>query len=357
MTSRMNKLILSAMLVAAIVPTGHAGNGDRIGSAGATELMINPWARSAAWADASVSCADGIDAIYMNIAGLAFTSKTQVRFDRSIWLGGAGININSAALAQRISDRSVVSIAIMSMGFGEIDITTTEIPEGGIGTFKPTYSNFNVGYAREFSNSIYGGINFKVISESIANMRGNGIAIDAGIRYVTGEKDQVKFGITLKNVGPPMSFKGDGLAIQVEYPKTGELATLEQRAAGFEMPSLLAIGGSYDFLFSETSKLTLAGAFSANSFSNDQFSLGLNYGMDVKKAAFNVLVGYAYEKGIWKSDFSFSNRVTAFMGLTAGVSVDAILGKKKNLLGIQYAYRHTAQFNGVHTIGVSVEIK
>ena len=334
-----------------------AGNGDRIGSAGATELLINPWARSAAWGDAGVSCANGLDAVYTNIAGLAFTTKTQLRFDRTSWLGGAGININNAGLAQRISDNSVISISVMSMGFGEIDITTVDIPEGGIGTFKPSYSNFNVGYAREFSNSIYGGINFKVINESIANLRGTSIAIDAGIRYVTGEHDQIKFGITLKNVGPTMNFKGDGLALQVQYPKTEILATLEQRSSSFEMPSLLAIGASYDFLFGEVSKLTLAGAFTANSFSNDQFKLGLNYDMNVKKAAFNLMVGYIYEKGLWKSDFSYGNRVTALTGLTAGVSVDAVVGKKKNLIGLQYAFRQTTNFSGVHSVGVSVEIK
>jgi hypothetical protein len=337
--------------------SAFAGNGDRIGSAGATELLINPWARSAAWGDASVSCADGIDAIYQNIAGLAFTTKTQVRFDRTSWLGGAGININSAALAQRVSDQGVISVSVMAMGFGDIEITTVEIPEGGIGTFSPTYSNFNVGYAHKFTQSIYGGLNIKVINEAISNVRGTGVAFDAGIRYVTGEQDNIKFGITLKNVGPTMNFKGDGLALQVMYPVSGDLATLEQRSAEFEMPSLLAIGGSYDFLFSETSKLTLAGAFSANSFSNDQFRLGLNYGMDVKKAAFNVMAGYVYEKGAFSSDFAFENRVTALQGLTAGVSVDAVVGKSKNLLGIQYAYRHTSQFNGVHTVGVSVEIK
>ena len=51
-----------------------------------------------------------------------------------------------------------------------------------------------------------------MISESISNLKANGVALDAGIRYVTGEQDQIKFGIALKNVGPVMRFKGDGLA-------------------------------------------------------------------------------------------------------------------------------------------------
>lgn len=359
-TMRIEKLIKNTLLTGASLMVGavsFAGNGDRVGSAGATELLINPWARSSAWADAGISCVNGIDAVYTNIAGLAFTDKTQIRFDRTSWLGGTGININSAGLAQRISSNSVISVSVMSMSFGDIPITTVDLPEGGLGFYTPTYSNFNVGYAREFSNSIYGGVNFKVINESISNLRGTGVAIDAGIRYVTGEEDQIKFGITLKNVGPTMKFKGDGLALQVLHQTTGDVTTLEQRSAEFEMPSLLGIGGSYDFNFSETQKLTLALAFHANSFSNDQYRIGLNYGMEIEKAAFNVMAGYTYESGVFSKDYDYGYRVTALSGLTAGVSVDAIVGKNKNRLGIEYAYRHTQPFNGVHSIGLTVEIK
>jgi hypothetical protein len=357
---KLNRVIKNSILGAATVMLSvpaFAGNGDRVGSAGASELLINPWARSAAWGDASVACGTGLDAVYTNIAGLAFTDKTQIRFDRTNWLGGAGIAINSAGLAQRVSDNSVISVTVMAMTFGDIDITTTDLPEGGIGTFSPTYSNFNVGYAREFTNSIYGGINMKVVNESIANIKGTSVAIDAGIRYVTGEEDQMKFGITLKNIGPTMNFKGDGLAIQVMYPNTGGLATLEQRSAEFEMPSTLNIGGSYDFNFTDTQKLTAALAFSANSFSNDQFRVGVNYGMELEKAAFNLMGGYVYEKGIFSSDFALTGRVTALSGLSAGVSVDAIVGKNKNRLGVQYAYRHANPFSGIHTIGLTIEIK
>lgn len=356
---KINKLIKGALFASFTLGIGNwafAGNGDRVGSAGATELLINPWARSASWGDAGIACANGLDAIYTNIAGLAFVNKTQIRFDRTNWLGGSGININSAGFAQRVSESSVISVSVMAMSFGDIQITTVDLPEGGIGTYSPTYSNFNVGYAREFSNSIYGGVNFKVISESISNLRGTGVAIDAGIRYVTGDEDQIKFGIALKNIGPTMNFKGDGLSIQVMYPESGDVATLEQRSATFEMPSLLSIGGSYDFNFTETSKLTVALGFSANSFSNDQFRLGLNYGMELDKAKFNLTAGYVYEYGLFNSEFGYQSRVTALSGLSAGVSVDAVVGKSKNMLGIQYAYRQTRLFNGVHSIGLSIEI-
>ena len=123
------------------------------------------------------------------------------------------------------------------------------------------------------------------------------------------------------------------------------------------MPSLLGIGGSYDFNFTETTKLTIAGAFHANSFSNDQFRLGANYSMTMEKASFNISAGYVYEAGVLSKDYEYGSRVTALSGLTAGFSVDAIVGKNKNMLGIQYAYRHAAPFNGIHTIGLTIEIK
>src|SRR5690606_17777034 len=105
-------------------------------------------------------------------------------------------------------------------------------------------------------------------------------------------------------------------------PNTGELATLEQRSASFEMPSTLNIGGSYDFLFGDMHKLTAAFAFSANSFSNDQYRLGVNYGMTGGKMHFNIMAGYVLEKGIFSSDGLVpGGRVTALSGLTAGVSI------------------------------------
>jgi hypothetical protein len=239
------------------------------------------------------------------------------------------------------------------MSFGDIDITTVELPEGGIGVFTPRVNVFNVGYAKSFTKSISGGINFKVISESIANLKANGMAIDAGIRYVTGEQDQIKFGITLKNVGPTMRYKGDGLATQINYVSTGGKATLEQRSQAFEMPSLLAIGGSYDFIFNEKSKLTAMLGFTANSFANDQYRVGLDYGMATEKAAFNIRAGYVYEKNI----YSLENRTNALTGPTAGFSVDALVGKNKSALGVEYAMRIAGPFGVIHTLGITISLK
>lgn len=342
-----------AFVLLCLSPIVFAGNEDRVGSAGASHLLINPWARSSAIGDAGVSSVNGLEASFMNIAGLAFTDQTQIKFNYSNWMGSAGISFNSAGLAQRISESSVISVSIQSMNYGDIEITTVENPEGSIGFFSPRTNVFNIGYARKFSSSISGGINFKVISESISNLKASGLAIDAGIRYVTGEQEQIKFGITLKNVGPVMRYKGDGLAQQAEYVTTGFIASLEERSSGFEMPSLLSIGGSYDFIFNESNKLNLAMGFTANSFSYDQYRIGLDYGMTNERMAFNVRGGFVYEKNL----FSIDNRSNALIGPTAGFSIDALVGENKNALGIEYCARFAGVFGTIHTIGATISLK
>lgn len=356
---KFNSFLKSAALGGAICLTALpliAGNEDRVGSAGASQLLVNPWARSLAAGSSGVAYTTGLEAQFMNIAGLAFTDRTQLKFNYTNWLGNAGIQFYAAGLAQRISDQSVIAISIQSMNFGEIPRTFVDNPEGDGSTFSPTYNIFNVGYAREFSNRIYGGINLKVNSEGIDNLRATGVAMDAGIRYVTGEREHIKFGITLKNIGPVMRYRGDGLAYEVSFAQSGssEPFTLEQRAAAFEMPATLVLGGSYDFFFGQNQKLTAALAFHANSFSYDNYSAGLDYAFtNDKNFQFNIRAGYIYETGILNSAL----RRTALTGFTTGFSIDGLVGPNKTPIGFEYAVRLSSPFGPINTWGLTISLK
>ncbi|MGB0423895.1 MAG: PorV/PorQ family protein, partial [Flavobacteriales bacterium] len=255
-----------------------AGNPDRAGSAGAGQLLINPWASSSGLANVSMASIKGIESTFLNVAGLASTRKTELIFTNTQYLVGTDIQLNSLGFSQRVGESSVIGLSVTSMSFGDIAITTPSLPDGGIGNFSPTYSNIGLSFAKEFSNSIYGGLTVRVLSESISNVRSQGIAFDAGIKYITGENDQLRFGISLKNVGPPMRFKGDGLSITAEIPTTGEQLTVEQRSEKYELPSLVHIGFAYDFLLSEDMKLTANGQYTSNSFTQDQFGGSAEFG-------------------------------------------------------------------------------
>ncbi|NNJ55116.1 MAG: PorV/PorQ family protein, partial [Bacteroidia bacterium] len=203
-----------------------AGNPDRIGQAGATQLNINGWGRSSGWGWAAVSSVSGLESIYNNIGGLAYTPQTEVIFSRTAWLMGSDININTFGFAQDLGGNGVLGVGIMSYDIGDIPITTTAQPDGGIGTYKPRFTNINIAYSKRFTESISGGIGLKVFSESITNAKAQGVGIDAGIQYIaTLDKKQkvktndVKFGISLKNIGPDAEYSGDGLAIKLQDPE------------------------------------------------------------------------------------------------------------------------------------------
>jgi hypothetical protein len=354
LTAKKTTAILALISISSFV---FAGNKDRVGQAGGTEMLINPWSQSSGMGSANTASVTGLESMHLNIAGLAFTNKTELLFSRSTWLSSmAGIGINSFGIAQRVGESSVLGIGVMSMSFGDIPITTVDQPEGGIGTFSPQFLNLGLSYAKAFSNSIFGGLTVKSISQSISNAS-RGVAFDAGVRYVTGEKDNIKFGITLRNVGPKMKFSGDGFATKVVL--NGEEFTLEQRTEGFELPSVLSIGAAYDILVVNNTdstgknttvdhKVTLAGDFTSNSFGKDQIRFGVEYGF---KALFTVRGGYVYEKGVGSAnDFTH-----AFSGPAAGFSFQVPMGGDAKI-GLDYSYRATKSFSGVHSIGARITI-
>lgn len=332
-----------------------AGNDKRRGTAGASELLINPWAHSSGWGSANVANVRGIDAFYNNIAGLTFVDKMEATYSNTMLFGGknglnSGANINAFGFATRLSDRGVVAFSIMAMGFGDIDVTTEESPEAINGTFAPTYMNLNVAYAHSFTTSIHGGANLKLITESTADLTGTAFAIDAGIQYVTGENDELKFGISLKNWGPAFSFSGTGLSFSF-FNNAGNNMTAEFRSGELELPTSLNMGLAYDFLISTLNqKLTLAVAFISNSFRRDNFTIGAEYSMlDILQ----LRAGYVYESDIYDTDLS----TTVFKGLCAGGSINVPLHKKdsesKTALTVDYAYRSADRMRGTHSIGAT----
>jgi hypothetical protein len=362
----MKKINLSITLFTALLTSSiavFAGNPDRAGEAGGSQLLINPWTKSVGWAGANTASVTGLEAMSLNIAGMAFTKQTEVLVNHKRWLVGSDININSFGLSQRVGETGVFGFSVMSMNFGDIDITTEDNPEGGIGTFSPSYLNLDFGYAKTFSNSISGGLSVKIISESIANVSSRGFAFDAGVRYVTGENDQIKFGIALKNVGPTMQAAGDGLSFSNTTDITGvELVTTQnRRASRYQLPSLLNIGGSYDFYIapqedSATSeikadhRITVAANFTSNSFTKDQYKIGVEYGF---KSMFMLRLGYVLEQTTW---FDSAKRTSAYTGPSMGASLVAPLGKKGSTFGVHYAYQLTEKFSGTHSIGIRFDL-
>lgn len=188
----------------------------------------------------------------------------------------------------------------------------------------------------------------RIISQSSADVKAQGVAFDAGIQYVTGwneDKNDLRFGIALKNVGTPMKYSGDGLSFRGNPPVYSDYQqTVQSRTEKFELPSLISIGVSYDYRPLESHRLTFVGSFTSNSFSYDQYGLGLEYAF---KNLFAIRGGYVMEKDMGNED-----KLTALSGFNGGASIDIPLGKGGKRFGIDYSYRATDFFDGSHGLGL-----
>jgi hypothetical protein len=367
---KLNKILLLACTVA--VSTGaFAGNKDRSGQAAGSQLLVNPWAATNGVFGLNGGHTAGLQAMKLNIAGLARTKKLEVAATHNTYLSGNGMSIIGAGFANRLSPKGVLGVHVMSINMGEIPVTTVDAPQGGLGTFKPSIFNASVGYGHSFTKSIDAGVNFTFLSEGVSNVRAGAFAIDAGVQYRTGDLEELHFGVFLKNVGSNMRFTGDGLAFNGTSPDDpSKQITLQNRSEKFQLPTQLTIASSYDIYMGnqvsvtsaptaegetpapstamltgiKTSRLTLMGSFISNAFIADNLGLGAEYAY---KESLFLRAGYRYESGI--ADVATST--TVYTGLSAGAGVAFNFGKTDQKVQLDYAYRPT-RVGAVHSVSL-----
>ncbi|MDZ4838503.1 MAG: PorV/PorQ family protein [Bacteroidota bacterium] len=386
----MNKY-LKYVLVTALVLTlsiqssyGIAGNPDRAGQAGGTQLLINPWGRSSGLGGTNMASMSGVESVNFNIGGAVNTNGTEFAVSRSLWLGGAvGMSVNSFGLVAHVGGsrdsfgrkRNALTFSINSLDIGSIQVTTEGQPAGNGSFYSPSFTNLSIGFSHAFSNNISGGFVFKTISEGITNARASGFAIDAGIMYKGGDNDRARFGVALRNVGPALTVRGDGLSSRGVLEGYDYSMTIERRPSPYEMPSVLNIAASYDILTNTNNipkkirnpkdstplavtsvdnrfkpVLSVSAAFTSNAFSQDQIGVGLEF---TPISIFQVRAGYVYEKNIFKAD----SRTFAYSGPSAGFSVNFLFGKEKQrLFGLDYSIRAAKPFSATHTFGLRLNI-
>jgi hypothetical protein len=334
----------------------YAGNPDRQGEAGAPELLINPWARSAGLHSLTTSMVFGVESMRLNVAGLARLSKTEVLLGHTNYLRGTDIGINALGLAQKIGKNSALGISLMSLDFGDIARTTTEQPEGTGGYFSPRYFNLGLAFSTVFENKVSVGVLFRAVTEGVEDATASAIALDAGVQYVSGDKDQFKFGISLRNIGSRMQFKGEGLGetLTISNFDGDHQITVDQRATGFELQSMLNIGISYDVHPDAKNRVTVVGNYTSNAFSQDQIGGGVEY-------AFNEMVML---RGGFKIDFgkvaqSEFDTEPLHSGLAAGFTLNVPVSKrdKSPQIALDYAYQGTRIFSGNHSLSVRINLR
>src|SRR3989304_4947 len=197
---------LVVCILAFCVTSVYAQN-QRLGTAGASGLLIPVGGRDLAMGGSGVATSRGVEALYWNPGGVArMSSSAEGMFSYMTYI--ADIKTSYAAVAANFGSIGSMGFSLKSLGFGGFSLTAADAPAGRTGrTYSPSYVTVTLGYSRGLTNAISVGAAVKLISERVDLVSAGGFAFDVGIQYsqLAGFRG-LTLGVAVKNIVPPMSF-------------------------------------------------------------------------------------------------------------------------------------------------------
>ncbi len=271
----MKKLISLFTIIFALLlmlDVAYAGGGNRIGTAGAAELLIPVGPRGIAMGEANAATSYGLESLFWNPAGVAkMNNSSQLIFSHMSYI--ADIGVEYGAVAANFEGFGALALSIKALSVGDIPVTTTQNPDGTGATFSPQMIVAGLSYSRQLTDNISVGLTSNFISETMGNVSANGVAFDVGVIYDNlADLPGFSLGVVLKNIGPQMTYDGTGLLVlasdvsDLKRPP----AYYSVNAAPFELPSNFQLALGYKWAFDESDGLQFSGIYQNNNFSGDE---------------------------------------------------------------------------------------
>ena len=345
-------LVLGAALLAAT--QALAGSDGRKGTAGASELQIPVGARSTALGGAVASDVTGVEAMYWNPAGLAGITETEAMFSRTQYF--ADMRLNYAGVATRAGSFGTIGVAAKILSIGDVIVTTEQAPDGTGEVLHPRFSVLGLSWGRAFTDRVNFGATVNYVHEEVANNTASGAAFDFGVQYGTNWHG-FRFGVAMKNIGTTMGFSGPGFDLAAHDPASDPNANprvLSFSAAGFEMPSYLALSTSAVVAQSPHYRLVTLASFQNNNFSGDQVRGGVEWWyrdlVALRGSYFGTFNGTTDEVG--DETFKFDSGDDLYSGAALGAGISTRLGDA-GALGVDMSWRPVkSQFDDIVDVGV-----
>jgi len=277
---KMLRILLIAALTLALCSAVFAQSGSRIGTAGATQLLIPVGSVGTAMGGSFLANARGIEAIDWNPAGLSVGAKTaQAMFSRMSYI--ADMDVNYFAAAGKLGDFGLLGLSVKWVDVGEIEATTIDSPEGSGVSINPTIMTLALTYSRAMTDRIHFGVNVKPVIEKFGTVSGSTMAFDFGLQYREGNSG-IRFGIALKNLGARMRYDGTALEHNLVTPGQPPDATaqpLRVRLAPVDLPALLEMGIAYDIKVNGHMGLNLSGTYLNHNYATDEYRVGAEWAL------------------------------------------------------------------------------
>lgn len=340
------RLLSAFLLITAITFNAYAENNTsgssggefvKVGAAGAQFLKIGPGARANAMAGCYNTFSDDITAVYWNPAGLAEIRGMSASFGYTSWFANFAQMFGAASMP--VGENFTAAIGLYSFGCDDIEITTTNKPEGTGIKYSVNDICVSLSFAGKLTDQFTFGVNAKYVNNSFAAVSANAFAFDIGTIYNTGIQG-IKIGFSIHNLGTETAYSGQDLRVTNKLVDALNMAPQDAELVSnsFSIPLIFRAGASMDILKTDEHKVVAAADFTTHSDVPEQYSFGAEY---VWNGLLAVRGGYKFGQ--------------EQLGVSGGIGLQYLLGNA--LASFDYSINPTKDLGLIHRLTLNVGLK
>lgn len=260
----------------------------RVGTTTANFLEYGYGSAGCAMGDAFVSMVGDISSVYWNPAGLGYLERGEALFSYQPWI--VGITTSFVSVGVPVQGIGTFAFNVISVNYGEMNVTTVSRPEGTGEKFTPTDMAAFISYARKITSWFAFGSSFKYISSNILHMKASAVAVDLGVVIntgffsITGKRgDGLNIGMSISNFGTRMTYDGIDLLrlIDILPDEAGNYANVKGKFAleEWELPVIFRLGISIKPMVSRLGEIVLAVDAIHPNNNSEYVNMGVQYSL------------------------------------------------------------------------------
>lgn len=346
------RLLSCIILVAFMAMAGFSQNPTRVGTTAANFLEIGFGAAGSAMGDTYVSVANDLSSAYWNPAGLAYMRQSEALFIYQPWL--VDVNSSFAGVGMVLPGVGTLALSLISMDYGEMEVTTLEMQEGTGEQFTVNDMAFSLSYGRKLVQWFAFGASAKYISSQIWHTNARAFAADMGVIIntkffsATGNRENgLNIGMSISNYGTRMRYDGIDLInpIDIKPDEAGNFRDVpgQFRLQEWELPLIFRLGASLTPVMVDQHQLIVS--FDALHPNNNSESVNVGAQYRFKSPTF----GSVFLRGGYKALFMKDSQY----GMSLGFGIVTHLLYNTGLK-IDYAYRDVGVLGNTHSYSIGV---
>ena len=371
----MKRILSGAVVMLALASPAAAqtvSDNTAYGTTAAEFLLLGAGARGAALGGAFASIATDVTALYWNPGGFAQLERPSISASTYTYLADTRYSWVGIGFPME-GGQSALGFHGATFGFSDQKVYTVEDPDGALGaTYSVAETYMAATYARNFSDRFSAGITAKFISDQLGLATGTAVAFDFGTSFhaMVGGTHPIRASFVIQNLGSTLSHDGAGLdvAITRQSPAgTTDVAPAQEPAPGrlrtkdFGLPVMFRVALAFDFVNSESSRITLLSEFNQPNNNAATAGGGLEWSLPLGGSGFSVAArgGYTYQPANnITPDAAAAGFTTALAsdenkdGLTFGGGLGFHRGGKG--MAVDYAYRNLGILGGTNFFSATI---